>query len=341
MIFGGCSCDVEKPEEPLEKLREKTKTKRRGRKQKGGSSKMFKVGSHTPPPSPRNTTSEDEVMDSPKSVREAVHRLSIAVENLKVDADEAEFISSPKRRLTSLSPSTIYTVSVNILRFTDMPFDKSSSMYIRIYSDKDQVYRTKTIVPSSFEFELKETSSIEIFLVSSKTDEIMYAASIEDVNKSKQVIKLRSMNLDPDDDDVDVNPKIWIALKHPCTLLITILSSTALRHENSKEESYASFAKLVCNDAEYKTKLVSDKLEWNETFALHFASHEERLSSNINISILDWDVEDRELGNATFLGNSKDGTHKLVMRNINDLGDDHVPQHVIIRAHFCDGLACI
>ena len=179
-----------------------------------------------------------------------------------------------------------------------------------------------------FEFVESQEEPIEIYIKSTETNEIMYAASIDDLKDTEQVLKLRPMSLDPDDDDeaFSTNPKIWIRLEIPCTLLVEIIN--ARRPQDNKEDAYASFARLSCNERTYKTKLVqrSEVLEWeDEIFALHFASRTKLETSEIKISIVDWDIEDVVIGSVTFQGGDlADGIHKLAMRGLEDDGDDHV-----------------
>ena len=105
-------------------------------------------------------------------------------------------------------------------------------------------------------------------------------------------------------------------------------SINARRPQDNKEDAYASFARLSCNERTYKTKLVhrNELLKWEgEIFALHFSSRTKLKTSEIKISIVDWDVEDVVIGSVTFRGGDlADGIHKLIMRGLEDDGDDHV-----------------
>ena len=330
-------------EKPTERVR---KTPRRR-------SRRSNFGSHTPPPpSPRSTSedSSENTNSSPKSVREAVHRLSIAVENLKVDAEEAEFALAQ----TARKQMKKHIVTVNLLRITNISYNKES-MYLHIH-DSTHSFTTKSIekdiLRSSFEFEFRDldrilSASIKIYIKSTESDEIIYATSIDDFNSLQQVLKLRPMSLDPDDEDseliINSDPKIWISLEVPCTLLIEIISASVThRNSSSGEDAYASFATLACNGTTYKTKLVhhGDTLKWEgEIFALHFPSREKLATSEIKISVVDWDIEDVVLGNVTFRGDDLEhGTHKLNMRGLDDGGDDHVPLHISVRVKMMEGI---
>lgn len=133
-------------EKPSDRLREElAKTPKRKRR------KSFPFGDHTPPPRSPRSTSEDSSSNStnqspPRSVREAVHRLSIAVENLKVDADEAAFETSTPRHKNFEKKQNITTV--NILRITDLPRN-TESMYIHIHNSM-RSFRTKSIDRDAF-----------------------------------------------------------------------------------------------------------------------------------------------------------------------------------------------
>ena len=152
------------------------------------------------------------------------------------------------------------------------------------------------------------------------------------------------MSLDPDDDDEasPANPKIWIRLEMPCTMLVEIMSTTMLRPQHNKNDAYASFARLRCNNRTYKTKLVhcSESLTWEgEIFALHFDSRMKLETAKIMISIVDWDIEDVELGSVTFKGGDlANGSHKLTMCTSEDDRDNHVPSHVQISVKKINGI---
>ena len=134
---------MEKPRDRLREQRMKTPERRKR--------ESFTFGDHThPPPSPRST-SEDSSSNStnqspPRSVREAVHRLSIAVENLKVDADEAAFETSTPTHKNFEKKQNITTV--NILRITDIPHN-TESMYLHIHNSM-RSFRTKSIDRDAF-----------------------------------------------------------------------------------------------------------------------------------------------------------------------------------------------
>ena len=133
-------------EKPSDRLREERLVTPKRRKRKS-----FPFGDHTPPPRSPRSTSEDSSSNStnqspPRSVREAVHRLSIAVENLKVDADEAAFETSTPTHKNFEKKQNITTV--NILRITDIPHN-TESMYIHIH-DSIRSFRTKSIDRDAF-----------------------------------------------------------------------------------------------------------------------------------------------------------------------------------------------